>query len=121
MRITGDLTDAAVLGELGARIRRTRLARGEMTQAQLATEAGLSVPTVKRIEAGESTQTTTLIRVLRELGLLGGVEGLVPEPGPSPMELLERRGQPRKRVRHPRSESGRDPGRSPWRWGDDKP
>ena len=61
-----------------------------MTQAQLAAESGLSVTTVKRIEAGESTQTTTLIRVLRELGLLGGLEVLVPAPGPSLKEPLWR-------------------------------
>ena len=49
MQITNQLTDNAVLAELGRRLARTRLQRN-MPQEALAKEAGVSVPTVQRIE-----------------------------------------------------------------------
>jgi transcriptional regulator with XRE-family HTH domain len=114
MQITGQLTDDAILAELGRRLRRLRLQRGEFTQEGLAEEAGVSTATVARIEGGRSTQSTSLIRVLRAMGLVGGLESLVPEPSPSPIELLERSQHQRKRVRPATSESRR--GRREWRW-----
>ena len=64
---------------LGQRIARYRLNRN-MTQSALAGEAGVSLPTVQRLEGGHSTQATNLIRVLRALRLLGNLDNLVPEP-----------------------------------------
>ena len=80
-------TDAAVLVELGERIAARRLSR-QWRQADLAFEAGVSKRTVERIEAGVSVQTVLFLRVLRALGLLGGLNQLVPASGPTPMELL---------------------------------
>jgi hypothetical protein len=45
------LTDASLLGELGRRLARTRLARN-LSKAEVAHEAGVARPTVQRIEAG---------------------------------------------------------------------
>ena len=89
-------TDAATLDELGARIAARRLSR-HWRQADLAYEAGVSNRTVQRIEAGASVQLTMFLRVLRALGLLGGLEQLVPPSRPSPMELLRRETNRRKR------------------------
>lgn len=114
MQITEQLTDSAILTELGRRLRGLRLQRGEFTQEGLAEEAGVSTATVARIEGGRSTQSTSLIRVLRALGLVGGLEGLIPEPRPSPIELLERSQRQRKRVRPAASESHRR--HREWRW-----
>ncbi len=115
MSFEGRLGDDATLRELGERLARTRLQRGA-TQATLAREAGVSKRTLERIEAGRGGQVTSLIRVLRALGLLGGLEALVPAPGPSPMELLARRGAERKRA--PRT---RAPGAgAAWTWGDER-
>lgn len=58
---TLETTDAAVLAELGDRLSRRRLQRN-LTQAQLAREAGVSKRTVIRLERGESSQVTNLIR-----------------------------------------------------------
>lgn len=66
MAKTSEMTDAAVLAELGERLARLRLQRN-LTQAQLAREAGVSKRTLIRLERGESSQVTNLIRVVRSL------------------------------------------------------
>ncbi len=116
MVFTSTLTDNAVLAELGARLRRNRLERN-LTQAQVAEEAGVSAPTIHRLEAGKSVQLTTLIRVLRFLGLLEQLEQLVPEPLPSPIDRLRHRRTERQRARPASSEE--EPQHGGWRWGDE--
>lgn len=102
MKITPLLTDEAVLDELGQRLKQTRLQRN-LTQRHLAEEAGVSLATVRSLEDGKPSQLVTLIRVLRVLGLLGGLERAVPEPSPSPIEELRLRGRERRRASSPRS------------------
>ena len=113
----GDMTDAAVLAELGARLSRLRLQRN-LTQAQLAQEAGVSKRTVIRLESGESVQVTNLIRVIRALGLLGNLDAFVPPPLPSPVEQMRSRTKERRRASPAARRSG-PPAR--WRWGDESP
>lgn len=91
-------TDTATLTELGERIAARRLSR-QWRQADLAFEAGVSKRTVERIEAGVSVQTVLFLRVLRALGLLDGLDQLVPASGPTPMELLQLEKNRRKRGR----------------------
>ena len=83
MKIDSGLTDEAVLAELGARLVRTRLERN-LTQRELAEEAGVERKAVQRIEAGESVKLTSLLRVLRALGLLDALDRLVPAAGAEP-------------------------------------
>jgi transcriptional regulator with XRE-family HTH domain len=106
-------TDEAVLSELGARLTAARLSRN-LTQAQLAHDAGVSKRTVERIEAGQSTQLTSFLRMLRTLGLLDRLDLLVPTAEPTPMELLRGSGRaPR------RATGGGGPSGEPWTWKDD--
>ncbi len=107
-------SDEAVLTELGSRLGAMRLARN-MTQAQLAREAGVSKRTLERIEAGQSAQITSFVRVLRALKVLERLELLLPPPQPSPMELLRHSGKLPQRA----SGSHNPPGR-PWQWGEDE-
>lgn len=102
MQINSLLTDTAVVEELGQRLRQTRLGRN-LTQRQLAEEAGVSIATIRNLEDGRPTQLVTLIRVLRVLGLLDGLDRSVPAPAPSPIEQLRRRGRQRQRASSPRS------------------
>lgn len=124
MKITADMTDPALLTELGARLERTRLER-DLTQAQLAAAASVGVNTVKRLEGGEGATLTNVLRVLRALDLLGGLDRAIPEPVPSPMQQLRLRGLQRRRAsgRHaappPPAPGEGDPG--DWRWGDEAP
>ena len=112
----GATSPEALLVELGRRVARLRLDRNT-TQADLAREAGVSVPTLKRLEAGRSTQTANLVRVLVALGQGERVLGLLPDPEVRPLEELEGRRRQRARPR-PATDAGgeRTPG---WTWGDE--
>ena len=115
MKIIDSLSDAVVLEELGQRLARRRIELG-LTQAEAADEAGISVRTVTRIEAGESAQLSSWIRLLRALGQLDALEQLLPSADASPMEQLRRqqRGRSPQRVRKRRAKTDAD-----WRWGDE--
>lgn len=104
MRITPELTDAAVAQILGERIARYRIEAG-LTQAELAERAGIGKRTVERIEAGLGVELVTFIRVLRTLNILEGFERLLPELPPSPIAQLDLRGKQRQRVSHSRGRS----------------
>jgi len=114
MKIKDKLSDDAVLQELGQRIARYRLNRN-MTQGELATESGISTPTVQRLEKGHSTQATNLIRILRTLKLLENLEALVPDPVPSPLQQARMQGKARKRASAPRKRKAT----TPWTWDTD--
>lgn len=116
MDITDNLTDEAVLQELGARIAGRRI-EYNLTQAMLAEQAGVSKRTVERLEAGASTQLTSFIRILRELGLLHTLEQLLPDKRPGPMALLRGKGKLPQRVRQPAPAS--QPEDVEWQWGDE--
>ena len=105
------MSDSAALEVLGQRIARYRLNRN-LTQAALAHEAGISLPTVQRLEGGHSTQATNLIRVLRALQLLDNLDSLVPEPAISPLQQARMQGRTRQRASSPRSHKPA----SPWTW-----
>lgn len=111
---TDTRSDSAVLADLGRNIAQHRLQRN-LTQAELAKEAGVSKRTLIRLEQGESTQVTNMIRVLRALGLLGNLNALVPPPPPSPLEQLKSQ---RRRKRASSSGTDQD-GAEPWTWGDE--
>ena len=108
------MSDESVLSELGHRLARHRINQ-EFTQADLAKEAGISKRTLERVEAGASTQVSSLIRILRTLGLLEGLEQTVPELGPSPMDLLKLKGKERRRVSKKNRVAENPP--KPWTWG----
>lgn len=115
MKIAKGLTDEAVLAEIGARIAGRRLALG-LSQAEVAEQAGVGKRTVERIEAGESAQVSSFIRILRVLDALPGLEGAIPEAGPRPMELLQRKGKARQRAPGRRALPRQE---KPWSWGDE--
>lgn len=106
------LTDAAILAALGRRLERHRIA-ADLTQAALAERAGIAKRTLERIEAGQGSELASLLRVLRALNLLGGVDALIPDLPASPLEELKRKGRVRRRVR-PRA-SNPAPARA-WEW-----
>jgi transcriptional regulator with XRE-family HTH domain len=115
MKITKQATDEAVLAELGGRLTRVRLERN-LTQAQLAEQAGVSKRTVQRLEAGAvATQLSGFIRVCRVLEVIERFDLLIPEPVPSPVEQLKLAGRKRQRA------SGAQAAKSAaqkWQWGD---
>ena len=116
MKIAGEISDSGVLKELGHRIARYRLNRN-LTQAVLAREAGISTPTLVRIERGKSTNTANLIRILRVLKLLDNFEMLVPQPAISPIQQAKMHGKLRRRASSPSDKQDAPP---EWTWGDEE-
>ncbi|NGX15577.1 helix-turn-helix transcriptional regulator [Wenzhouxiangella sp. XN24] len=115
MKISPLLTDEAILAELGERLARRRIEL-ELTQAEAADQAGLGKRTLERIEAGESTQISSLLRLLRVLELLPQLDQAIPAVTPGPMELLRNRGKMRQRA--PGRRGTKAPER-PWAWDKD--
>jgi transcriptional regulator with XRE-family HTH domain len=117
MKLTKQATDTVILGELGSRLAKIRLDHN-LTQAQLATQAGVSKRTVERLETGAvATQLSGFIRVCRVLDLIERFDLLIPEPVPSPVAQLKLGGKKRRRASTAR------PAASPakkWQWGDER-
>lgn len=111
-------TDSAVLAELGRRLTRHRLERN-WTQAELAAGAGLGQATVQRAERGESVQMTSMVKLLRTLELLGGLDVAVPESIDLPIAQLERQQRATRRRASGRGGPPVESDDQPWRWGDE--
>ena len=117
MKISSDISDRASIQELGRRLARHRLNKN-LTQAALAARAGVSLPTVQRIEQGNSSQVSNLVRILRALKLLDNLEVLVPEPAASPIQQARMRGKLRRRASSPAGRGRQEPPPA-WTWGDE--
>ncbi len=117
MKITGQLSDEAILREVGRRLAGARLARN-LTQAALAEEAGVSKRTVERLESGEvPARLSGLVRVCRALGIVDRLDAFVPAPTASPVDQLRLAGHRRKRASgRRRSEAST---KRTWTWGDE--
>ena len=112
MNISENLADNTILTEIGARIAQRRLEL-QLTQAELAEQAGIAKRTVERIESGGSAQMASVVRILRVLDLLPGLDRMLPAAGPRPMDLLKQKGKPRQRAsrrRHSKQAS------TTWSW-----
>ena len=116
MAFNGFISDNFITAELGRRLAAERIAQ-QLTQAQLAKEAGVSKRTVERLEDGSSSTLANLIRCLRALGRLEGLDSLLPDPEPNPVSILKLRGKTRQRAR---PVADRDAPAKPWKWGDER-
>ncbi|WP_438483514.1 helix-turn-helix domain-containing protein [Oleiharenicola lentus] len=119
MKMSKQATDEAILTELGSRLANARL-HLNLTQTQLALNAGVSKRTIERLEAGQvGTQLSGFLRVCRALDLLERLETFVPEPTPSPMEQLRLGGRKRQRASREKHLVVEEPA-AEWKWGDEK-
>jgi transcriptional regulator with XRE-family HTH domain len=86
--------------ELGRRLRQLRLHRN-IDQRALAEKAGIALTALQKLEAGHGSSVRTLVRTLKALNYLEGIEMLAPEPTVNPLALL-RSTKPQQRVRRAR-------------------
>lgn len=109
-------TSSQIETALCRRLERIRLMRN-MTQAELAEEAGVSLRTIGRLEQGQGVSLDTFIRVLTALRIQQNLQGLLPDPSIRPMERIESGsgGSERRRARKKRT-SKQD---SNWSWEDE--
>jgi transcriptional regulator with XRE-family HTH domain len=115
MKLSNLLADDAILTELGSRLARRRLEL-QLTQAEVAEQAGIAKRTLERIESGASAQMSSLIRILRVLDALPELDRMLSEAGPRPMDLLKRKGKVRQRASRRRVEEQVE---KPWSWDDE--
>lgn len=87
---------------LGERIRKLRLSRN-MDQMTTADRAGISEKALRNLEAGRGSTVETLLRTLKALDSLEGIEMLAPEVTVNPLALL-RTGKSPQRVRRSRTQ-----------------
>ena len=106
-------SDQEVIKELAHRIQRQRISM-ELTQAQLAEKAGVSLKTIANHEKGLDVKLSILVKVLRAENLLSNMNMLVPEILASPYDFLKLEKE-RQRVRV--SEKSNI---NTWKWGDEK-
>jgi putative transcriptional regulator len=106
---TSDQIEAA----LCKRLERIRLSRN-ITQAQLAEEAGVSPRTIGRLEKGQGVSLDTFIRIMRALGIQHNLKALLPDPNVRPIERVGIGAGERKRARPTPSSDDRPI----WSWGD---
>jgi transcriptional regulator with XRE-family HTH domain len=106
---TSDQIEAA----LCKRLENIRLSRN-ITQIQLADEAGVSPRTIGRLEKGQGVSVDTFLRVMTALGIQQNLEALLPDPTVRPIERIDIGGGERKRARPGLSSNER----AKWSWGD---
>lgn len=115
MKITTKMTDEAVFKELGDRLAKARLDQN-LTQAALATEAGISKRMLERLESGAvSPQLSAFVRICRVLGLAERLDLLIPPPEPSPVAQLKMIDKKRRRASGKRAGSNV---KKKWTWGE---
>ena len=91
------MSERAGLEELGRRLQDARL-NANLAQAEVARKAGVSRRALQNLERGRVCTLPLLIRVLRVLGKLQQLEALLPETGPSPIQLAKLKGRERQRA-----------------------
>lgn len=83
---------------LGSQVRAERLRLG-LDQVTLAARANISVPSLSKLENGEGSRLSTLIKVVRALGREDWLESLAPASQVSPLAMLRDRDLPAPRQR----------------------
>jgi len=122
MRFIEEMSDDTMVGLIGSRLTSFRLAQ-DLTQEQVAKEAGIGIRTLQRMEAGEvATRLSNFVGVCRVLGLASRFEMLLPEVPVSPMDQLKLQGKKRERASGTKTPVPTKLMEEPntWKWGDEK-
>lgn len=104
----------AIIEALCKRLDDIRLSRN-ISQAELAAEAGVSRSTLTRIADGKPISLDSFVRVMQALRLTDHLAALLPDPAVRPVDRVRLDGAERQRA------SGKRQPPAPWRWGDDEP
>lgn len=105
-------SSTAIASALCQRLEAIRLSQN-ISQADLARQAGVSRSTMTRIADGKSISLDSFIRVVKALGLADHLAALLPDPSVRPVEMVSHAGKQRRRA------SGKRQSTEPWSWGDE--
>ncbi len=107
-------SSAAIIDTLCRRLDEIRLSRN-ISQAELAEEAGVSRSTMTRMAEGKPIALDSFVRVMQALRLTDHLAALLPDPTIRPVERVQLDGAERQRAGRKRSSAP-----EPWTWGDDE-
>ena len=93
-----ELTDKQIIDILALRFKDYRI-RKHYTQKELAIKGGVSLNSIQKIEQGEWVSMRVLLPALRALKLTGNLEMLIPDVSFSPIQLLQKQGAKKQRVK----------------------
>ena len=102
----------AIIGALCKRLDEIRLSRN-ISQAELAAEAGVSRRTMNRLADGQSISLDSFLRIMQALHLADHLAALLPDPAVRPVDRVRLDGAERQRA------SGRRAAPADWTWGDE--
>ena len=108
------MTPGGLRTEIAGRLAQLRLARN-VTQEALAGHAGISLRTLRRLEAGSPCGLDSFLRVALALGVGDAVVAAVPASDIRPIERVGARGSERRRARPAK---GRE-AEAVWSWGEE--
>ncbi len=111
-----DMSNEGILLEMGKRLRNERL-RQNITQNDLVELSGISRRTLVGAENGKAANLSTLIAIMRGLGLLDQLDMLLPDLGVSPMQAVRFKGNGRQRASKKRDLNVAEESSS-WQWGE---
>jgi transcriptional regulator with XRE-family HTH domain len=80
---------------LGERLKRLRLNRN-LDQRATAEKAGISERALRNLESGHGSTVETLLRVLKALDYLQGIDMMAPEASVNPLDLLRQSKTPQR-------------------------
>ncbi len=106
-------SSSAIAAALCKRLETIRLSQN-ISQAELAKQAGVSRSTMTRIADGKSISLDSFIRVIKALGLSDHLAALLPNPNVRPVEMAANEGQHRRRASSKRKTT------QPWSWKDEE-
>lgn len=95
-------TNTDLLLQVGQRVQRNRL-NVNLTQGELAAQAGISRSSVQALESGQGIKLGALIQVLRALQCLDQMDDLFADPEMSPLQLAQMKGRVKQRASKPRA------------------
>jgi len=130
----GEYSSGQRIKQLGHRLERIRLLHN-IPQRELASLAGISARTLRRLESGEGGSLDSFIRLLIALDLDENLSVLIPDHTVRPMERLDHAKKERQRARRAKSTTNgakassnqykdtreKKPGpNANWTWGDEQ-
>lgn len=103
-----------IIEALFDRLEEIRLSRN-ISQADLAREAGVSRSTITRLARGENISMDSFVRIMQALDLTDNLAALLPNPKVRPVERIRLAGAERLRASSKRKAAAEE-----WAWGDDE-
>ena len=108
-----EIFEKSILKEFGDKIKQYRISVN-MTQAELADRCGISLSTLTRIENGDDSKWSNIIKILIEFNLADNIDVLIPKPTLDYKAVFEEKPK-RKRANRKNISTNNN-----WIWGEDK-